>query len=137
MTVSKLTLLGTSALFALGLGLAPASAQDAAAEEEAYTPSGMAAAIGSAVEDADPTDRDKPTPEYTGSGMAAAIGSDIEEATPVDASEPPEPYAGSGMATAIGSDVEEPPGPDDVPKRLRRAGVEDIEQYKQSKSALR
>jgi hypothetical protein len=124
MTVSKLAILGTTALFALGLGLAPASAQDAAAEEEAYTPSGMAAALGSDVEDDDPIDRDDTTAEYTGSGMATAIGSDVE-ASPIDHSEE---YTGSGMAAAIGSDVEEPPGADDVPKRALRqaaAGADD------------
>jgi hypothetical protein len=117
-----LAILATSIAFALGLGIAPANAQEATAKDEAYTPTGMAKALGSAVEDDDVIDADEPKAEYTGSGMATAIGSNVE-ASPTDE---PEKYTGSGMATAIGSDVEEPAGPDDVPKRLRQAGVENL-----------
>jgi hypothetical protein len=76
MTALKLTILSTAAVLALGLAASPASA--------AVQP-------------------------YTPTGMAKALGSDVEDGA-VDAEEAAKPFAGTGMAKALGSDVEEPAG---------------------------
>jgi hypothetical protein len=91
MRASKLALFSTAATIVLGLAAGPAFA----ATE--YKGSGMAKALGSAVEDGE----NAPAP-YKGTGMAAAIGSGVE-----DGANEPAPYKGTGMAKAIGSAVEE------------------------------
>jgi hypothetical protein len=94
MTASKFALLSTAAAIALGFAAGPAYA----ATE--YKGSGMAKALGSAVEDGE----NAPSP-YKGTGMAAAIGSGVE-----DGANAPAPYKGTGMAAAIGSAVENEEG---------------------------
>jgi hypothetical protein len=96
MTPSKLALLSTVAVIALGL-----AAGSANAATQPYQPTGMAKALGSDVEDGamDPAEAAKPHP---GTGMAKALGSDVE-----DGAATPPPYTGTGMAKALGSDVED------------------------------